>query len=204
MINRAAMIGVSGRWLVAGLLGLLAVQASMIAGRTTRDIKYQSLAVGEHLPFSVSGWPPHAASDRNPTISRCNIAFICSTGCAACSALADRYAEETRSSRSGVRPIWLMGGDSARVASWAVEHGLPRERVLALAVKEGRFWRPHVYGDIWSTPTRVVLTSKLIVRDARPADALLNHEELQSLCESGGIAPQGLEELKDLLGKDGG
>ena len=78
-----------------------------------------------------------------------------------------------------------------------------RERVLTLAARKQRFWRPPVLGEIWATPIRVVLTPELVVRDARPSDALLGHEELQALCNDGGIAPQGLEEFGDLLGVEG-
>ena len=101
---------------------------------------------------------------------------------------------------NGARALWLLPGDSARVASWADERGLPRERVLALTAKRGPFWRPVIRGDIWVTPTRVVLTPGLVVRDARPSDALLDQEDLQRLCEDGGFAPQGVKELRDLIG----
>jgi len=181
---------------MAVLLVLLAIQVSVITFRTvTQGIEYTPLAVGEQLPYSISAWPPYSGSERNAASSRCHVAFICSTGCGVCSALADRYVEETRSGFNGVRPLWFLGGNSARVASWAIEHGLPRERVLTLAPKKRQFWRPPVYGDLWSTPTRVVLTSELLVRDARPSNVLLSLGELESLCDSGGIAPQGLKEL---------
>lgn len=179
------------------------MQVAAITIRAKRGATYERLVVGNPLPFSVPGWPQHAASDRRSTGSSCHVAFICSTGCSACSALAERDAEEEGSNTSGLGLVWLLGGDSARVASWANRHGLRKERVLALTAKNTRFWQPPVPGDVWITPTRVVLTSELVVRDARPSDVVPSHEELKRLCNNGGIAPQGLGELRRLLGADG-
>lgn len=186
------------RWLVTVLGFLLAVQVTAITIRAKTDVTYEPLAVGAVLPFAVAGWEPYSAPDRSEASSGCHLAFICDIGCGACSALADRYATETRSD-SGPSPLWLIGGDSADVASWANKHGLPRDRVLGLLAKKGPFWRPLVVGDIWFTPTRVVLTPSLVVRDARPLDALLSKEQVQDLCQNGGAAPQGLQELRDLV-----
>ena len=186
-----------------GLCLLLAVQVAAVVIRVTQDVRYEPLTVGQELPFAVSGWPPlFGAALNNTGGSSCQLAFICNTGCGACSALADRYVEETRSNPDGAKPVWLLGGDSTEVASWADEHGLPGDRVLTLAAKKETFWRSPVLGDVWFTPTRVLLTPELVVRDARPSDELLSHEDLRSLCQDGGIAPQGLEELLHLLGVD--
>jgi len=192
-----------GLWLVAGLGCLLVAQVAAITIRATQDIRYEPLTVDQELPFEVSGWPQDSDTNRKAESGNCHLAFICDPGCAACNALADRYVEETASNPNGARPLWLMGGDSAAVASWADEHGLPRDRVLALATKKGLFCRSPVAVDIGFTPTRVVLTPGLVVKDARPSDALLSHEELRNICRNGGIAPQGLGELKSLLQLDG-
>lgn len=189
--------------LVSALGCLLAVQLATIMIRTTQEVRYQPLMVDEQLPFTVSGWPPYVATNPKSANMSCHLAFICDTDCGYCSALADRYVAETRSNARGVRPLWLVGGNPGRVASWADKHGLPRERVLALSTKKGWPWHPPVLGDVWVTPTRVVLTSELVVRDARPSDVLLSDEELQTLCLDGGIAPQSIAELLEFVGGDG-
>jgi hypothetical protein len=55
-----------------------------------------------------------------------------------------------------------------------------------------------VAGDIWFTPTRVVFTEWLVVRDARPSDELLSEGELSAFCTNGGAAPQSLEDMRIL------
>lgn len=75
--------------------------------------------------------------------------------------------------------------------------------MLSMTAKKMRFWQPSVLGDVWITPTRVVLTSELVVRDARPSDVIPSKGELERLCNNGGIAPQGLEDLRRLFGADG-
>ena len=201
--SEKSMSGSARRRLVSVLGCLLAVQLTAITIRMTQQVSYRPLMVDEPLPFMVSGWQAYSAANRTTASTSCHLAFICDTDCGYCNALADRYVDETRSNARGARPLWLVGGDPASVASWADKHGLPRERVLALSAKKGRLWRPPVLGDVWVTPTRVVLTPGLVVRDARPSDTLLSDEELQTLCHNGGIAPQGIRELKELLGGDG-
>lgn len=186
--------------LVFGLACLLLGQAAVITTRAKQGVSYEPLTVGEGLPFEVSGWQRYTVANRNTTSNGCYIAFICNTDCGYCNALASRHGQGIQSDTLGLRPLWLVGGDSARVAAWADGHGLPRENVLGLSAKNAGFWRPAVLGDVWVTPTRVVLTSKLVVRDARPSDALLNAEELQALCRNGGIAPQSIGELIDAAG----
>ena len=190
----------STRWMLAGLGCLLAAQVTSGVIRATRDVAYEPLRVDAELPFTVSGWQPYSGTDGKAPGARCHMAFICHTDCGACSALAERHASQAMPTPKGVRALWLLPGDSAHVASWADERGLPRERVLALKGKRGPFWRPVIRGDVWFTPTRVVLTPGLVVKDARPSDALLDQAELQRLCEDGGFAPQGVEELRDLIG----
>ena len=204
----ASAKGISGTaWCRVGLVStlgcLLAVQLATFMIRTTQGVSYQPLMIDQQLPFTVSGWQPYVATNPKGTSMGCHLAFICDTDCGYCAALADRYAGETWSNARGARPLWLVGGDSGRVVSWADKHGLPRERVLALSAKKGRPLHPPVMGDVWVTPTRVVLTSKLVVRDARPSDALLSDEELQTLCQHGGIAPQSIAELLEFVGGDG-
>ena len=60
-------------------------------------------------------------------------------------------------------------------------------------------FRRSVYGDIWFTPMRLVLTPELSVRDARPSDELLGKMDLDSLCRFGGFAPRSLDDFRALV-----
>jgi hypothetical protein len=129
----------------------------------------------------------------------CRIAFACTTRCPWCARLADKYATLIQDSLPAAsRPLWLISGDSASALAWARAHGLPTTDVAAvLPYKASPFQRP-VFGRIWVTPTRIVLSSGMVVRDARPADQLLTVEQLENICEYGGVAPQSIEELRQL------
>jgi hypothetical protein len=131
----------------------------------------------------------------------CKIAIACTTRCPWCARLADKYAALIKESLPAAsRPLWLISGDSASALAWARAHGLPRTDVAAVLPYRASPFRRPVFGRIWVTPTRIVLAPGMVVRDARPAPAnqLLTVEQLENICEQGGVAPQSVEELRQL------
>jgi hypothetical protein len=121
--------------------------------------------------------------------------------CPWCARLADKYAALIKESLPAAsRPLWLISGDSASALAWARAHGLPRTDVAAVLPYRASPFRRPVFGRIWVTPTRIVLAPGMVVRDARPAPAnqLLTVEQLENICEQGGVAPQSVEELRQL------
>lgn len=178
------------------LSGTLIIQLLFVAFRAHGPVEVP-IEVGSELPFAAADW----SSIIDPTQGRssCHVGFVCTTTCPVCSSLAARYSETIRSSTpEHLRPVWFMiPSDSPSVTTWAEEHSL--YRVIELSPQSRSWLERPVVGDIWFTPTRLVLTSELDVRDARPADRLLDAPALEQLCDEGGISPRSAEEYRDLV-----
>ena len=179
--------------LILGATILLVGQLAVLRGRIWGGYRFEPAEVGRALPFSVFGWEdlPAAMGETRG----CRLAVFCRIGCGACTTLAERFVSEAvESMRPGPPPLWLLWGDSVDVARWGSQRGLPPQTVLRLEAKRRYWWERPVVGDFWVSPTRLVLSEDLIVKDARPTDAIPNDAEVQSLCRGGGIAPGSLEE----------
>lgn len=189
-------------WVVFGFLLflLLLAQIKILQDRLNGTYQYDSLKVGSALPFTVLGWDTISIVERSS--ERCHLAFICLPGCGACGAMADRLTSEPLGASVRESPVlWFLWGDSSTVATWTSLHALPPQTVLRLAGKRQYPWRRPVLGDVWVTPMRIVLTSDLVVRDARPSDSIPNDSVVGSLCRKGGIAPRNLSEyLEQMMG----
>ncbi len=92
--------------------------------------------------------------------------------------------------RCGVILLWTRRGGQADAN---------RPQILLTSL----FFQRPMPGRVWGTPMRLVLTPRLTVQDARPADSLLTREELDPLCRFGGIAPESHEVLRDLFSAEG-
>ena len=186
---------VTRRTAVVALTGTLAAQLFMVGSIVRSTPREIALQVGEELPFSVAALV-HPGRQTDP-VGTCTQAFLCTTSCPFCARLATLYADSLRAETpTPLRPIWLVIGDSASTVTWADTHRLARSRVFTLGPKEGPWFKRPVMGDVWFTPTRVVLTSSSVVMDSRPGDTLLNQLELASLCDGGGAAVRSMEELE--------
>lgn len=181
-----------------GLAAVLLVQVALLGRVAAFSVNEVPLVVGERLPFVVSAWP--RALTESPTEGgACRIAFVCSSTCPFCARLASRYVDSLEAvTPVHLRPIWLILGDSLGAARWAGEHGLVASQVHGLSPMARPGLERDVAGDIWFTPTRVVFTEWLVVRDARPSDELLSEGELSAFCTNGGAAPQSIEDMRIL------
>jgi len=179
--------------LVRVLVAVLVVQMLWVGGSSVYGARIVAIEVRKALPFQISGSiKSHALPKEKP----CALAFACSSKCAFCSRLATRYvAELSRSTPDDLQPYWLITSDSTGAARWAERHGLPQDRVLALSPTRRTSFRGPRFGRLWYSPMRMVLADGFEVRDARPADGLLNRQQLDELCRQGGSVPQSIEEL---------
>ena len=94
-----------------------------------------------------------------------------------------------------VKPRWMLLNTLGEAANWAQEHGLDPATVPSLASFKSGLFNRTTRRRIWRTPTRVVLTDALLIRDARPADDLLAPWEINIICEFGGAAPHNHAEM---------
>jgi hypothetical protein len=94
-----------------------------------------------------------------------------------------------------LKPVWFVLGDSTTAVTWGEENGLPSHAVFGLEVKRPGLFRRPVFGDVWASPMRLVVSSGLVVREARPQNELPDQAELEDLCLNGGIAPSSFQEL---------
>lgn len=187
----------------AALAVLLVVQFAVALGALDREVEYVALEVGKALPFDLTDLAGDPISDPLlPGDRGCHVAFIVDIDCGACNVLARRFGDQVPSDTSAaLQPLWLLTGDSLSVTAWLADVGLPPSRIMRLSPRRELPWSRPIAGDVWFTPTRLVLTSALEVRDARPADSLPRPDELAQLCKEGGIAPMNIEEAKRALGR---
>jgi hypothetical protein len=178
------------------LTGLLGFQLFFHGVQRIGHIRYETLSVDEPLPFSVEGWQPNP--DRSD--GQLHAAFLCTPNCAACAALADRFASALPDTLPGGKmPIWLLTADSVSATRWADDHALSRSDVYALGIRPKWGGLTRVYGSLYFTPIRVMLTDGLIVYDARPSDQLPSAEERNAYWSGGGIAPESLQEFIEIV-----
>lgn len=170
----------------------LALQLAVLGARAVGDLNYKPLEVGEPLPFSVSGWSPA------PSNSEGHVVFICAPNCAACAALADRFAAAASDTLRHT-PHWLVTADSVEAHRWGVARNLDLSLVHSLDIRTTLGGLHQEYGSIYFTPTRVVLTEDLIILDARPSDQLPQAEEFERIRLGHGIAPESLSEFVELV-----
>lgn len=162
--------------LPAGLSALLIVQVTLALDAGRRQTKVVPIDAGQNLPFAVSD----AGGTGPGTITGCRAAFLCTTRCPACAALAKQWADTPAT--QAMRPLWMLTGDSASVMGWARAHGLPLSEVRVISPGRATGWRTTVAGDLWFTPMRVILTPDMIVRDARPSASMPSDDTLRLLC----------------------
>lgn len=185
--------------IIASLSGLLGIQVGLVVYLHYRTPNQVPVELGEELPFKVHGWPPATA----PLVSSqggCFVAFACSPQCAACDSLASVFARPTPSGApDGVTPVWLLLGDSMVASSWGSSHGLPENIVFGLSPRRWSLLSRPVFGNVWGTPMRLVLTPKMEVRDIRPTHTPPSEVELAEICVNGGIGPESLKEYLALM-----
>jgi len=183
--------------LVRTLAVLAVFQGGLLAKEQITGYRVERFAVGEPLPFSINGpleegWVGHPSGG-------CIQAFVCTTNCPYCAKLARRYVDSLHETTAeALRPIWMILGDSAGAYAWAGEHNILRSQVVWTSPRVTEGVGRDVVGRVWFTPMRLVLTDSQTVKDARPADDLLDHDLLRTVCERGGAAPQSIDDMREL------
>lgn len=180
---------------LALLLGAFVLQLAYYGLRKGSEVAYTSLEVGERLPFSVPQW-----TDELQSREKCHVGFLVDPNCGACTVLGDRFAGAVPDTLPGrALPRWFVMADARIAREWAEARGLPPSTVYTIGVRTTWGGLYHEYGSIYFTPTRVILTGDLIVRDARPSDELPEAARRDELCLNGGIAPRSLAEFVEIM-----
>lgn len=180
---------VTSRTLIGLLSGTLILQIGWLAAAHARVPKVVAIEPGEALPFELRGPGKVSGTPPGPESPRCRVAFICSPDCPWCARLAERVAEDDAQDSEPSAPLWFLLGDSATVRTWATTVGLRQVTVFSLAPRRAAFGRGSVFGHVWFTPTRLILTPELEVRDVRPSDEVPSRAELSDLCLGGLSSP---------------
>jgi hypothetical protein len=152
------------------------------------------LVLDQTLPYEITTLPGVEELGWDD-IGGCSLVYICTTSCPWCSALI----EEMRSSEGELsRPIFLVADARLdRVENWANAHGLSPLKVGHLGPTRQPPFGKLVFGKVWVTPLRVILSKDGRVRDARPASSLPELSTMAGLCTEGGIAPATVQEFID-------
>ena len=174
-------------------------QLSWLAFDYNYSPKLAAIEVDAVLPFALTDLDDSGRASGEALVahrSSCFQAFACSSKCPFCGRFADTYLNEHHDVLpDALRPRWLITTDSAGAVEWALQHGVPAAYVYALGPTESSWYRGPRFGRLWFSPTRLILRDMSLVRDARPADTLLDDGELTAICLNGGSAPQSLDEL---------
>lgn len=178
------------------LLGLQIVAFTITFSAHQMPPRPTALEVGAPFPYELANW---GRLDQPISVlleEDCSVGFVVDISCGACTALAKQFGALVLN--AGPTPYWFVAGDTSEISMWLNQVQLNRDRVVYLRPKQTLPWKPPVVGAIWFTPTRVVLTHDLEVRDARPSDNIPVTGELRRLCREGGVAPQSLKEVRAL------
>lgn len=156
-----------------------AVQVLWLVGRHHTSTREVDIRIGSQLPFEISLMDGEWAGLSIPSAG-CAEAFLCTTTCAACRALALDLA-----GGKGVDALWLLPGSWEEISRWASETGVELAKVGRLEPRKSA-WGGWVSGKIWFTPLRLVLSEALTVKDMWPAIDLLTQSEVEAKCAASG------------------